>query len=410
MKKIFSSILFVLMITVAFGTGLPAVLAQEGTAETTATPPPATTIPQPVFDPCDFNRDGKVDDFEKQKCAEPVSTPAQQLQTPQPPSQQLQPVQPQFEEKRMEENEGKEDFVDPREIQNVLRQIRDMKREGKQLLKRAAKLKNAGEAVVKINEVLSQAGSFESSIQNPPAGTSQREAIQDFYEARLWETLNEARDMIEIPNEIKMIEKDLARLEKMIAKKTFTVERVDMNVLRSRIGEIKAALDETRNYLAQGNYEDARESLSIIREGLHPGEIMNVLNQLYNLGHQLKGVKQDVKNEIHGVLEEVYVAIADGEFREANMMLNEVMQELWRLIPRLKKKPVMNNEWRAKFDQLEKRVQQKSQEIEDRQNNIKKEAVPQSQLEPRTYQPYQASLFENVRFFLSNLFSSLFGR
>ncbi|MDP2637288.1 MAG: hypothetical protein Q8P03_01605, partial [bacterium] len=131
------------------------------------------------------------------------------------------------------ESEGQEpqdfqDVVEPREIQQVQRQISDLKKQAQRLLTKAKKSTALANEAGEVQSFLNQLASYAESVQ---AGS--RDALQEFYDAELWETMNGFQARIEMPAEISKMEKDLTRLEKLIVAKTFRVDGVDMNMVRS---------------------------------------------------------------------------------------------------------------------------------------------------------------------------------
>lgn len=305
---------------------------------------------------------------------------------------QQQAPQPFFEEERQEQEEFI-DLVDPRELKQVFNQFNDLKRQVKQVLKKAQKQTAFANEVSELNSLSSEIDGFSNAIRNAAPG-DQREALQEFYDAQLWETLNSIRVKIELPQELKNIEKDLKRLEKLIASKKFSIEKVDLGIVRTAIDEIKSAVAEARSQFEQGNFEDAREALQIIHEGSHPGEIFGILQQLRDMGQRLKRVKAEVKEAFHEVLAPVYEAIQNGDFREANMMLQDIRNDLWRLFDKVKGKSRVNEDLQQKLQNLEDRLQQKQQQMQNEQPASK----------PQSYQPYQASVLDAVSNWLNNIF------
>jgi len=289
------------------------------------------------------------------------SVPSPQPQQPMAPQQERQMAPGTSKEGGDEQNERR-DFVDPREIKDVLRQIKDIKREANRLIKKAKKL-NLTDEIGKLNEIITLVADLEAKIKNASAESISRETLQDFYDAQVWEEMNNIRIRIELPNEIKMIERDLKKLEKLISKKTFVVDGVDMEKVKAKIGAIRTALEQAKSNLAQGNLEDARESLQLVyEEGAHPGEIMGVLNRLYEITRQLKKFKsEEIKNEVMDILKPVFEAVESEDYREANMLLNEIDRDLWRILNAARTKPVINQDLKNKIQNLEEKLQLKMQ-------------------------------------------------
>lgn len=311
------------------------------------------------------------------------------------PAPQLapQPTEPQKPTPVIEENGemDRRDFVEPREIQEVLRQIKDLKKEAARILKKATKA-NLSIEIGQINELVSQITTVETALKGS-VDTISRDTLQDFYDSQAWEQLNNIRIKIEMPNEIKTMERELTKLEKLVNKKTFAVDGIDMTGIKAKIQEIKTALNQAKENLAQNNLEEAGEALRDIHEnGFHPGEMVNVLNRLSEITKQLRKIKsEEVRNDIKEVLAPVFEAIDAGDFREANMLLNEVDNDLRKIMSTVKNKSAINSDIRARMDKLEQKMQQKLQQ----QNNNSKEQ--QSYLDGRNF---SASLLEKLVYWL----------
>ena len=96
-----------------------------------------------------------------------------------------------------------------------------------------------------------------------------------------------------------------------MSKKTFVVEGVDVEKVKATVEEIRTAVNQAKENLAQNNLEEAGESLQVIHEGgFHPGEMMGVLNRLSEITRRLKKIKsEEIKNDIKEVLSPVYEAV-----------------------------------------------------------------------------------------------------
>ena len=303
--------------------------------------------------------------------------------------------EPFFEEEKSE----REEFVEPREIKDALRQLNDITRETQRVLKKAQKSTGFAQEVGTLQGLLSEANTHSNAIRNASGGANQREALQDFYDTQLWDTLNEIRIKIEFPQELKSIERDLKRLEKLISGKRFSIENVDVSVITAKVQEIKNAVSEARTYFNEGNFEDARDALSVVHEGSHPGEMYGVVQQLRDIGRRLKSIKKEVRDGFYEVLSPVYEAVNDGDFREANMLLGDIGNDLWRLLDRAKGRSVKNEDIQERLRKLEESLQVKQQQRE--QEEFRSE--PQSK-GSFPYQPHQASALEGAPSWLRGLF------
>lgn len=333
--KLFNLIIFTLIILAVF------VFASQSFAQETFLPAQSATTDQqpPSSEPA------------------PPPQPSQHQQpTNVEQEPQTAPTMPTIEDEDMQN--GSRDFVDPREVTEVSRQIKDIKREASRLVKKAVKL-NLTSETEGLNSIISLVAGLETKLKT--LALIDRETLQEFYDAQVWEELNNIRTKIELPNEIKMIERELKRLEKLISKKTFVIDGVDMEKVKAKAAAIRTAMEQAKSNLNQGNLEDARESLQeIYEEGGHPGEMMGVLNRLYDITRQLKRFKsEEIKNEVLEILKPVFGAVELEDYREANMMLNEIDRDLWRILNAARTKPAINQDLRTKIQNLEQKLQLK---------------------------------------------------
>ncbi|MEK7086859.1 MAG: hypothetical protein AAB935_01225 [Patescibacteria group bacterium] len=317
---------------------------------------------------------------------------------PQQPSLQPSPEQesrPEQFEDEMGNNEPAE-LVDPRELQDTLRQIRDLRKEISRVLKRAKKLSGGANEVAQLNSFLDTVGQFEQKLKSPDVS---RDALQEFRDAQLWEEFNGLRLRIEFPIEAQNVKKDLKRLEKIVGAKNFSVTGLDINAVREKINEIKNAIAQAETSFAAGDWESVQENMQVIYEGSNPGEMMGVLSQLRDIEKGLRGIKsEEVRTEIQDILSEVFMAANGGEFREANVMLRDIQGELRRILNVVKKKPVLNEDLRSRIRKLEQKIQEKAQS-QDGTRGEKTPSGPQSILWP--YKSYRsASLIEAIMRFL----------
>lgn len=119
------------------------------------------------------------------------------------------------------EGEGEEqepqEFIDPREIQQTLRDIKQMRNDIKRNLLRQAKKIGSETDVAQLNEILADLDRFQNTIGNSSADVSElRAAIEDFRDNQYWERLTKIRARLEIPKEIKQITLSVKRLERTV--------------------------------------------------------------------------------------------------------------------------------------------------------------------------------------------------
>lgn len=217
-----------------------------------------------------------------------------------------------------------EDIVDPREIENALREIGRLKGEARGLLKRTTKLQNA-ELKQRLTEIISQLDSFTANIKNPPADYTDREALMEFYDARMWEEVSKIRAYIELPQILKDIPLITRRVEKLIKLKSYQTFGLDMQGIANYLNEVKAAHTEANSLYKAGDVEGAMEQLEFLREDGHPGELEGAIRRLKEINDLIKRVRdKEIQKELKEMLAPIVEAINDGDFRTAHEILNEV--------------------------------------------------------------------------------------
>lgn len=262
----------------------------------------------------------------------PESSPTQPTEPPKPA---VAPVKDAFPDDRHEE-ERPQDVVDPREIQQVLREIRDLQSEIKQLVGQLRKNQAFGDDLAKMNALAAELTQSHSSIRAAASsGGPMREVIQDFRDNQYWDQLNAVRIKVQLPQEIKQIETTLRRLERIIKVKSVRNIGLNIGALEAKIAEMKQEVATAKSQLASGNMEEAQEAMQSFHEGGHPGEIEGTIFRLRDIKQMLKRVGDaEIRAEVDKVLQEVVEAFNAGEYRDARETMDEYADDLQRLIQR----------------------------------------------------------------------------
>jgi len=188
-----------------------------------------------------------------------------------------------------------------------------------------------------------------------------REALQEFYDEQFWETISTLRAKIELPKQLAEVKKQLKRVQKMLKQKAFQNLGFDLNAINQRLDEIQAIYDEAQAKYQAGELEEAMEAMRDIFEGMHPGELNAILNQFRKIRLRMKALRNpEVKAAIEDILSEVITVTNSGDFREANMALNEIQKELMNLMLKYKKAPgILDSKTKEKIDKLESIIREK---------------------------------------------------
>ncbi|MDD5625859.1 MAG: hypothetical protein PHG83_01685 [Patescibacteria group bacterium] len=250
-----------------------------------------------------------------------------------PPNQikpnQAQPKQGQMDQNQDEEGTDQSEYVDPQEIKGITKQIKDMKKQIKTLTTALKKLPNLSEEGAKLQEINSQLDTFTQNIKTPPTDMTQREVMQEFYDAQLWETLNEIRMKIEFPKETKQIETQLKKTEKLVANKNYQSIGLDMVKIKADVVEVRTALTDANTKYQAGEIEDAIDALTPMREGMHPGDIYCVVTSFKDINKQFTKVKDpEIKQSIQEIIDPIKESIESQDYRDACQSINDVRNEL----------------------------------------------------------------------------------
>ena len=306
----------------------------------------------------------------------------------------VQDIMPGGEEEKfqpvIEEEQQDEEWVDPREVQQVLREMKDIRRELNRMIKQAKKLSNGATMVSDMNTLLGQVANFESKINE---GIDLRDNIQEFRDAQIWEEVNKFRAQIEIPKEITQWNKEIKRLEKMLGQKKYQNLGLDLEGAKTKTAEVKDVLAKVQEFYNSGDYESAMEEFNDLRQDLYIGEISNIIRRTQELAQRLKAVKNaEIKTQIQEVFSEVIDNFNEGEYRVARELMDESWNDIMKTINRAlsvgKKKGVSRENFIQMTDKLEEQMKNKAEEKKVKMQEMREPQPPVQETSPTT-QPVQ---------------------
>ncbi len=257
-------------------------------------------------------------------------------------------------------------FIDPNAVKQWIRETRDHERELKRLVRQAKKLPGAETIALQAETLLKTVLDFRQKFQ-----TLKNEELQEtdseFHDARIWDEINAIRMKVELPKQLKEIERELKRTGKLLTQKTFkrlAEFGLDIKKIASDLASIQATVDKVKILIASSaDPEEMQEAMQEIWEnGMHPGEIGGVLHQLRNMTDGLRRIKRkDIRALVQEILQPIIDAVNESDYREANQLLqelwpsmNRVMQQLYRF-----RGKTINDNLREKLEQFEMRIQEK---------------------------------------------------
>lgn len=282
-----------------------------------------------------------------------------------------------------EEGQPQEDFVDPREITNTLRDIKRQKVELRQLSRQITRLKNVAgtaEMLAKVKELSDQLTTIENNIKNPPGDMTQREALQEFYDSRSWEIFEDLRTRIQLPREVADGKKALAKIERMLKQKAFQKLDLDMAKVQDLVSKIKAIYSQVEAALNANDFDGAREAMQEIWEGgMHPGGLEGALHRIRGIKDMLRAIRdKDIIAAVEELLAPVYEALYEGDFNEIHNVLNEYEDDLRRLANLIIRSRLKFNKVESKLSSLEELIRGRFETLEQQaQEKANQKQAPQ---------------------------------
>lgn len=226
-------------------------------------------------------------------------------------------------------NEIRGQFVEPKEIKDALRQLKQIQTELKRFQKQVAKISGSDNIQQLISELSAKAIAFVESINKAPM-EEQRDALQEFYDAQIWDSINQIRARVELPKELKNIARDLKIIQKMPKQKTYQKTGVDLEKLQANIDKIAGIYNQIKLAMDEGDWDGAWEIIEeeVHQGGLHPGEVRHTMDRLREVKDRLRFIKDpDIKAQVEQILESIIETFNDGDFREAREAVDQFMDQ-----------------------------------------------------------------------------------
>lgn len=232
-----------------------------------------------------------------------------------------------------EVNDVRQEFVPPSEVKNALRDLDQQKRQVQQVRKQMGK---AGGSTAAADELLARLDAMKQAITSA-VGQNQRDAMQDFWDARVWDDVNNMRAAVDIPNELKRIEKEMSRMVKQSQTKPNTQALeffgAQPAALQQLVQQKEGAIAEVKKLVASGDYEDAREVMNdSIHQGWSPGDFTHALDMIREIRRMLKNIRStDVQQQVKDIVSPVVADFVEGNVRSARDTLVIVQEQVRRV-------------------------------------------------------------------------------
>lgn len=234
-----------------------------------------------------------------------------------------------------ENKENFQEFIDPKQIQDGLRNMNQFRNELRRTI-RDVRRQASETDMVELTSVLAEVDKLYATAANSSDLNDANDAVREFYDNQFWDKINSVRARLQIPKEIKQISQSIKRLDKILLTKNIQNIGLDIAKAQGTLAEMKQAADKVQSLYNSGEYQDAQEEMRLFHEGGHPGEIEGVIFRIRDIKNMAKRVKDaTVRAEIDGVLQEVIDTFNAGEYRDARETLDEYADDLQRLISQL---------------------------------------------------------------------------
>lgn len=210
-----------------------AALQKIAQAEQQSATAPATTNTSTTATPTTTTQPVTTDTSTGQQ---PTPPPPERPYVPLVPGEPQSPQQPQPSKEQngkfFQEPQEREEFIDPKEVKQALREMKDLKSQIRQLSRQVKKLSSAAEEAATLAKISGEIDQFQATISSNMQNSSiLRETMQDFRDNQYWETLNGIRAKVELPRELKQILTSLKRVEKILVNKS--VQDIGLDIAKT---------------------------------------------------------------------------------------------------------------------------------------------------------------------------------
>lgn len=278
-------------------------------------------------------------------------------------------------------NDIRQEFVPPREIKQVFQEIKNQQQELNRYKKQLAKVVGGSATLGMIENLLVQLETYKTNISQA-VGRDQRDAMQDFRDAQIWEEINKIRAVVELPKEMKNIVRDLKIVQKNVKsasyQKALKFFEIDIEKLRTNLDAKQAVVDQINAFSNEGDVENAFLLLEEdIHQGWHPGDVRHFSDMMRETHQRMKGLKDsEIRDQIMFILSSIVDTFNQGDYREAKdgfIQFGDQMQKYERLFQRYYKGG----------DEFDEKTQNALEKLESIiQNKLQKGEIPVEQKIP----------------------------
>lgn len=269
-----------------------------------------------------------------------------------------------------EEDEERDarDCVPPDELRGEVQQTREQLKEIKRLLKNKGLASADKAALTGLSTTVTDWQKKLAAAQKKPCDGT-RDLVEEYREENYWEQINPIRRRVELPRELKTIDRDLKDLEKLVANKKFQAFYPELGgnleTLKTKIVERKGIVTSVNAALSQGSEagENLDELMEPFHEGGHPGEILGVIHGMTELAKAWTRIKDtEIREAFKTALEPIVTAINEGEWRDARETaepLQPVMERIMRKLENALKSKRGRSDLLKSLNDLEQKIEEK---------------------------------------------------
>lgn len=293
-----------------------------------------------------------------------------------------------------EVNEIREQFVPPQEIKNATNDIKRQMNELRRMEKKLKKL-NLEKMQSAVAELLSKLETHRANITK--TGSEQREALQNYWDAQLWEEINALNARVNIPDELSRAKKDLERVEKKLTqnayKKALEYFEIDVADIKELVTAKKNVMAEIESLLANNDAEGAQTLMQdhfFDYGGWHPGDLQGLLDMFRDMQQRVKRVPDNQVNAaIRELLQPIIEATLEGDVRGARETMESLARELQKYEDYFfKSHPSgIGKKTQSSLDKLESLIEKKFAQLKE-QGEKKPEGETMKTPEPKQEEPF----------------------
>ncbi|MCX6741394.1 MAG: hypothetical protein NTY61_03300 [Candidatus Parcubacteria bacterium] len=272
--------------------------------------------------------------------------------------------QPNNQNQNMTGPQQDQNNFNPAEVQNVTREISQIKTSVKSLLKKAAKASNLSDEASQLTEMSQELDKISSDLKSTSDQDELQSIVSDFRDANYQEAMQALRTKIEMPAQITSIKKDLKKLTTNLKSKSIinAMAKIgfDLTPLQSVVDTVNSTLTTIQDNYNSGDLDDAASDMQDLMDNQAPADINCVLTSFQEFSRNITKVKDATTlSAVQDLFTPIKDAAASGEYHDACMSMNGVRPTLTQLFNAISRsKATLNSTVQQKLNNLQNLINQ----------------------------------------------------